>query len=91
MVPDECKITKLKPLYKKGKKTHPENYRPISLLPVIFKILEKVIHDRTMDFLIHILQGSTNCTHGDESAHTVHVMRFLHARIYVHINQSKHF
>ena len=50
-VPDECKIAKLKPLYKKGKKTDPKNYRPISLLPVISKILEKVIHDQTMEFL----------------------------------------
>ena len=48
-VPDECKIAKLKPLYKKGKKTDPKNYRPISLLPVISKILEKVIHDQTME------------------------------------------
>ena len=51
MVPDECKIAKLKPLYKKDKKTNPKNYRPISLLPVISKILEKVIHDQTMDFV----------------------------------------
>ena len=50
-VPDECKIAKLKPLYKKGKKTDPKNYKPISLLPVISKILEKVIHDQTMDFV----------------------------------------
>ena len=26
----ECKIAKLKPLYKKGKETDPKNYRPIS-------------------------------------------------------------
>ena len=50
-VSDECKITKLKILYKKGKKTNPKNYRPISLLPVISKILEKVIHNQTMDFV----------------------------------------
>ena len=50
-VHDEYKIAKLKPLYKKGKKTDPKNYRPISLLPVISKILEKVIHDQTMDFV----------------------------------------
>ena len=50
-VPDECKIAKLKPLYKKGKKTDPKNYRPISLLPVISKILQKVIHDQTMEFV----------------------------------------
>ena len=50
-VSDECKIAKLKPLYKKGKKTDSKNYRPISLLPVISKIFEKVIHDQTMDFV----------------------------------------
>ena len=50
-VPDECKIAKLKPLYKKGKKTDPKNYRPISLLPVISKILEKIIHDQAMDIV----------------------------------------
>ena len=50
-VPDECKIAKLKPLYKKSKNTDPKNYRPISLLPVISKILEKVTHDQTMDFV----------------------------------------
>ena len=50
-VPNECKIAKLKPLYKKDKKTDPKNYRPISLLPVISKILEKVIHDQNMEFV----------------------------------------
>ena len=40
-----------KPLYKKVKKTDPKNYRPISLLPVISKILKKFIHDQTMDFV----------------------------------------
>ena len=50
MVTDECQIAKLKPVYKKGKKTDLKNYRPISLLPVIYKILEKVIHDQTMEF-----------------------------------------
>ena len=50
-VPDECKIAKLKPFYKIGKKTDPKNYRPVSLLPVISKIHEKVIHDQTMEFV----------------------------------------
>ena len=49
-VPDECKIAKLKQLYKKYKKTNPKNYKQISLLPVISKILEKVIHEQTMHF-----------------------------------------
>ena len=50
-VPDECKIVKLKPLYKKGKRTDPKNYRPVSSFPVISKIYEKVINDQTMDFI----------------------------------------
>ena len=32
--PDACKIAKLKPLFKKTSKVEPENYRPVSLLPI---------------------------------------------------------
>ena len=50
--PDACKIAKLKPLFKKGSKTNPSNYRPISLLPLISKIIEKLIHEQTSSFFI---------------------------------------
>ena len=43
--PDPCKVAKLKPLYKKGSVTDPCNYRPIYLLTLISKVIEKVIHD----------------------------------------------
>ena len=46
-----CKAAKLKPIFKKSKKTDPSNYRPISLLPVISKIIEKVAHDQGNAFL----------------------------------------
>ena len=49
--PLDCKIAKLKPLYKKGSKTDPKNYRPVSLLPLVSKIIEKVIHNQTEIFL----------------------------------------
>ena len=49
--PDECKVAKLKPLYKKETKTKPKNYRPISLLPLISKIIERIIHSQTQSFL----------------------------------------
>ena len=49
--PSGCKIAKVKPLYKKGCKTDPKNYRPISLLPLISKVIEKVVHEQTNNFL----------------------------------------
>ena len=42
-----CKIAKLKPIFKKGK----SNYKPISLLPLISKVLGRVIHYQTNAFL----------------------------------------
>ena len=49
--PNACKVAKLKPIFKKGKKTDHCNYKPISLLPSILKIIEKVDDDQTNAFL----------------------------------------
>ena len=49
--PSSLKKAKLIPLFKKGNQTLPENYRPISLLPCINKLLEKVIDKRLRNFL----------------------------------------
>ena len=49
--PSDCKIAKLQPLFKKGSKPAPKNYRPISLLPLVSKMIKKVIHDQTQSFL----------------------------------------
>ena len=49
--PNACKVAKLEPIFKKGKKVDPSIYRPISLLPLISKIIEKVVHDQTNEFL----------------------------------------
>ena len=49
--PSKWKITKVKPLFTKGIKTQAEKYRPISLLPLKSKVIEKSIHDQTQDYL----------------------------------------
>ena len=48
--PDACKVAKLKPIHKNGKKTDPSNYRPNSLLPIISKVIETIVHDQSNNF-----------------------------------------
>ena len=55
LFPDDCKIAKLKPLYKKEAKTKPKNYQPISLLPLLSKIIERIIHNQTQEFWTKII------------------------------------
>jgi hypothetical protein len=44
--PDCLKISIVKPLFKKGDKSSMTNYRPISLLTVFSKVLEKIMYNR---------------------------------------------
>ncbi len=48
--PDLLKIAKISPIYKKDDETEFSNYRPISLLPAILKIFEKVISTQTYEY-----------------------------------------
>jgi len=50
--PDKGKLAFIKPLYKKDDPQDPGNYRPISLLPTISKILEKVVANQIVSFLV---------------------------------------
>ena len=51
VVPDKMKLAKVIPIYKKGAKNSAGNYRPISLLNLFNKLLEKIIHKRLFCFL----------------------------------------
>ena len=44
--PDKLKIAKVIPLFKKGDDTKFNNYRPISILPTISNIFERVIFNQ---------------------------------------------
>ena len=50
-VPSIWKIAKITPVFKSGDSSQPENYRPISVLPVLSKILEKAVHSNLISFL----------------------------------------
>ena len=52
IVPLEWKESNNIPLFKKGSRNKSENYRPVSLTSVICKLLERLIKDHLVDFLI---------------------------------------
>lgn len=51
VVPNEMKVAKVIPIFKTGDRMLFNNYRPISMLPVFSKILEKIMAKKIMTFL----------------------------------------
>ena len=49
--PDELKVGRITPIYKKDDECSLENYRPVSTLPIFGKIFEKIIYSRIDNFL----------------------------------------
>ena len=49
--PDKLKIAKVVPIFKAKDKTELSNHRPISLLPILSKILEKIVHKQLYSYL----------------------------------------
>ncbi len=52
VVPDLMKLAKVVPIYKSKDKQLLTNYRPISLLPIFSKIIEKLVHCRLYKFIL---------------------------------------
>ena len=71
--PENAKIARVIPIYKnKGSKQIYENYRPISLLPIFSKIIERLIYNKVFEFLVRYeiifdsqygFRGGHNTTH----------------------------
>ena len=51
VVPDKFKIARVVPIHKKGARVVTSNYRPISLLSIFNKLLEKLMYKRLVTFL----------------------------------------
>ncbi|CAB4043950.1 Hypothetical predicted protein, partial [Paramuricea clavata] len=67
--PSDWKVARVAPIHKTGAKHDMENYRPISVISIIAKIMEKLIHNQLYDYLIasNLL---TNSQHGFRPCHS---------------------
>lgn len=51
VVPKMTKVARIIPVFKSGDKNNMHNYRPISILPTLSKVLEKIVYCRLSDYL----------------------------------------
>ena len=49
--PDELKAAEVTPIFKKNDDLDKENYRPVSVLPHVSKIIERVMYTQTENFM----------------------------------------
>ena len=49
--PDDWKCARVTPLFKQGERSDLNNYRPISVIPVIAKVFERIVYDQLYSFL----------------------------------------
>ena len=73
VIPGKWKEAKVTPLFKNGPHEEVNNYRPISILPVLSKVLEKHVHESLSEFLhtydlLHKTQSGFRAQHSCETA-----------------------
>ena len=88
-IPDVWKIGKVTPLQKAGNKSSVSNLRPISLLPLVSKLIEKIVHQRIYSFcednnILDKRQGGFRPNHS-----TVSTTAFFIDDIYTAMNNDK--
>ena len=60
-VPTLLKRAAVVPIYKGGDRSLPCNYRPVSLTPILMKVMEKIVRENIVTFLTeNILFNPTN-------------------------------
>ena len=84
-LPRAFKVANIAPVYKSGDREEAGNYRPISLLPIVSKVLEKIVSAQLKQFiqrnnLLPETQFAYRANHSTEDALTYAVNQLLLAR-----------
>ena len=88
--PDPLKLARVTPIFKDGSPDDPSNYRPISIISVLSKLVEKLTYNRLYKF---IESNSILCNNqfGFCSRHsTTHAITNIYERILENVDQDKH-
>ena len=85
IVPNEFKYARVKPLFKKGNINLPENYRPVSILTVVSKVLEKAIFVQFENYLknnniLYSHQSGFRKKHSTDTC-LINLLDYLHTNV----------
>ena len=75
LFPHEWKTARVIPLYKNGQRNLPGNYRPISVLPVISKIMERILYDQLYNYLTKF-ELLSDCQFGFRKFHSIQLQHY---------------
>ena len=88
--PNDLKIARITPIFKKGDKSNPGNYRPIASLPFISKIIKRCMANKLLSFFkfTHFL---SELQYGfRKGISTVHSLVHFKENIYWSLNEKKY-
>ena len=87
--PNNLKIAQVTPVFKAGESTNPNNYRPISVLTIFSKILEKHIYSELLSYLDSFeILNAQQCGFREGISTNIAIGKFLR-RVFGAVNDGK--
>jgi hypothetical protein len=82
-MPPDWSVGFLCPVYKKGDRRECENYRGITLLSCMYKVMSSIIYSRLMDYTENIIEDNQNGFRPNRGmVDSVHIMRQIIEKTY---------
>lgn len=85
--PKALKVTNVVPIYKKGQKTSPSSYRPISIIKACSKVIETIFNDRLKNFF-DATKWISDCQFGFQTGKSTEIA-LVHFSGFLYESQNK--